>query len=47
MFEVSNCVIVDEEFVIDGDEFLIFRVYVDKNFNDWIDLVNGCSNFFF
>ncbi|KAK4099533.1 hypothetical protein N658DRAFT_160221 [Parathielavia hyrcaniae] len=31
----------DEEFALSGDRLLIPRVYADKKFNQWTDLVNG------
>ncbi|SPO07730.1 related to polyketide synthase [Cephalotrichum gorgonifer] len=39
--EIEHQVTDDEEFVLSGDRFLIPRVYADKQFNQWTDLVNG------
>jgi NADPH:quinone reductase-like Zn-dependent oxidoreductase/NADP-dependent 3-hydroxy acid dehydrogenase YdfG/aryl carrier-like protein len=39
--ETEHQVTDDEEFVLDGGRFLIPRVYADKQFNQWTDLVNG------
>ncbi|KAL2138415.1 hypothetical protein VTI28DRAFT_6849 [Corynascus sepedonium] len=39
--ETEHHVTDDEEFALSGDRFLIPRVYADKQFNQWTDLVNG------
>ncbi|KAK4210859.1 hypothetical protein QBC37DRAFT_27292 [Rhypophila decipiens] len=40
--EAEHRITDDEEFALsDGDRFLIPRVYADKQFNQWTDLVNG------
>jgi NADPH:quinone reductase-like Zn-dependent oxidoreductase len=39
----DNRATVDEEFAISGDRVLIPRIYADKKFNRWTDLVNGRS----
>jgi NADPH:quinone reductase-like Zn-dependent oxidoreductase len=39
--ETEHRVTDDEEFALSGDRFLIPRVYADKQFNQWTDLVNG------
>ena len=42
--EAEHRVTDDEEFALSGDRFLIPRVYADKQFNQWTDLVNGCGH---
>ncbi|KAM7184358.1 hypothetical protein V8F20_012255 [Naviculisporaceae sp. PSN 640] len=40
--EAEHRITDDEEFALsDGERFLIPRVYADKKFNQWTDLVNG------
>lgn len=39
--ETKHRVTDDEEFALSGDRLLIPRVYADKQFNQWTDLVNG------
>lgn len=39
--ETEHGVPDDEELVLSGDRVLIPRVYADKQFNQWTDLVNG------
>ncbi|KAK2809395.1 Type I Iterative PKS [Emmonsiellopsis sp. PD_5] len=41
--EIDQSETVDDEFTLSGDRLLIPRVYADKQFNQWTDLVNGRS----
>ena len=42
--ETGHGATVDDEFALSGDRLLIPRVYADKQFNQWTDLVNGRSH---
>lgn len=42
--EANHLLTDDEEFALSGDRVLIPRVYADKKFNQWADLVNGRSH---
>ncbi|PGH10855.1 hypothetical protein AJ79_05215 [Helicocarpus griseus UAMH5409] len=39
--ETDHRATIDDEFTLSGDRLLIPRVYADKQFNQWTDIVNG------